>query len=165
MIIINRNIPQTTASDKFIYTTLFLYADVVESVVDGMTVGDFDTNSLPPEAQDFVLTYYSVNNGLRHLIIKSVVGGDYIGAIDKSNNLQFHYLCLDVFDTPTVVEVSNYVADKNTLFVGLDIGGTAELINNKNTYLIGVASNITNAWLWDDESFVFWDDESPVGLE
>lgn len=165
MITISRNIPQTTASDKFIYTTLFLYSDAYESVVDGMTVSDFDLSSLPPEAQDFVTTYYSVNNGLRHLILKSVVGGDYIGAIDDSDSLQFHYLCLDVFDRPTVVEVSNHVAKKNILFVSLDSGGTAEMLSNTNTYLIGVGLNITNAWLWDDESFVFWDDESPVGLE
>lgn len=136
MITISRSPVENTASDKFIYTTLFLYSDTAENYVDAMSIVDFDLQSLPIQAQDFIQTYYTVENGLRHLIIKSVTNGDYVKALLEITT-PYHYVCIDSQSSLIVNSVSLAIEQTNKLFVTAATERTMLLIaGRKHTYAI-----------------------------
>lgn len=163
MITIIRN-PQTTASDKFIYTTLFLYADTTETIIDAMSANDFELSSLPPVAVDFILTYYGVENGLRHLVLKSVTDGDYVKAISEVT-IPHHYVCCDSKDLQTNTDISNAVSQDKKLFVtALSASVAEQMPPNKNTYILYSPEQAQNIWLWDNAN-AYWNTSTPLGTE
>ena len=163
MITIIRN-PQTTASDKFIYTTLFLYADTTETIIDAMSANDFELSSLTPDAVDFILTYYGVENGLRHLVLKSVVDGDYVRAVSEVT-IPHHYVCCDSKDLSINIAISNSIVDDKKLFAtSLPESVANQMPPNKNTYILYEQDPPTDIWLWDNSS-AYWSKNTPIGLE
>lgn len=163
MITIIRN-PQTTASDRFIYTTLFLYTDTTETTIDAMSVSDFDLATLPENVVDFILTYYGVENGLRHLVLKSVVDGDYVKAISEVT-IPHHYVCCDSKDLSINIAISNSILNDKKLFVtSLPEAIANQMPPNKNTYILYEENPPENIWLWDNSN-AYWSRNTPIGIE
>ena len=164
MITIGRNPPQTTASDKFIYTTLFLYTDTTETLIDAMSASDFELSSLPPDAVDFILSYYGVENGLRHLVLKSVVDGDYVKAISEVT-IPHHYICCDSKDLSVNKAISSsIVGDKKLFATSLPESVANQMPPNKNTYILYEQDPLTDIWLWDNSN-AYWSKNTPIGIE
>ena len=164
MITISRNIPETSTSDKFIYTTLFLYSDTAENYVDAISASDFNLSALPNVVVEFITTYYGVENGLRHLLIKSVTDDDYVGAM---NNIMtpHHYVCCDSKDLQTNSDISNAVLQDKKLFVtALPTSVAEQMSPNKNTYILYSPEQAQNIWLWDNAD-AYWNTSTPIGTE
>ena len=164
MITISRNTPETSTSDKFIYTTLFLYSDTAENHVDAMSASDFNLSALPNVVVEFITTYYGVENGLRHLLIKSVTDGDYVGTMN-SITTPHHYVCCDSKDLQTNTDISNAVSQDKKLFVtALSASVAEQMPPNKNTYILYSPEQAQNIWLWDNAN-AYWNTSTPIGTE
>ena len=164
MITISRNISETSTPDKFIYTTLYLYSDVSDVLIDAMSAGDFELSTLPVAVVDFILSYYGVENGLRHLVTKSVVDGDYVRAVSEVT-IPHHYVCCDSKDLSVSTEISNSILDDKKLFVTyLPEAVAIQMPPNKNTYILYEENPPENIWLWDNSN-AYWSRNTPIGIE
>ena len=164
MITISRNIPETSTSDKFIYTTLYLYSDVSDVLIDAMSASDFELFTLPENVVDFILSYYGVENGLRHLVLKSVVDGDYVKAISEVT-IPHHYICCDSKDLSINTEISNSILNDKKLFVtSLPVAIANQMPPNKNTYILYEQDPADNIWLWDNAD-AYWNTSTSIGTE
>lgn len=115
---------------------MFLYESSAEKLIDGTTAEDFINQGIPTAAQDFINSFYGVSGGLRHLITKSVVDGNYVAALDDVQSA-YHYVCIDVQSGAPVDAVSQAIDGMNKLFVTATDGETISLLaGRKHTYAI-----------------------------
>lgn len=164
MITISRNMPETSTSDKFIYTTLYLYSDTSDVLIDAMSASDFELSTLPAGVVDFILSYYGVENGLRHLVLKSVTNGDYVKAISEVT-IPHHYICCDSKDlSVNKVISSSIVGDKKLFATSLPESVANQMPPNKNTYILYEQDPPTDIWLWDNSN-AYWSKNTPIGIE
>ena len=79
-------------SDKFIYTTLFLYADSQERLTDTTSLQEINLSEFPASARYWIESFYGVVDGLKRLVTKSVQGRNYL----KHEEFEYcHYVCVD----------------------------------------------------------------------
>lgn len=123
-------------SDKFIYTTLFLYADTQDRLTDTNSIQEIDLAAFPVAARKFIESFYGVVGGLTRLVTKSVQGRDYL------NHKEFeycHYVCVDTTSVSICTQISNRLEGSRNLFVT-----TSQIeTNNKNTYVLTVGDPLT----------------------
>ena len=127
------------ASDKFIYTTLFLYADSQERLTDTTSLQEVNLSEFPEAARDWIESFYGVVDGLKRLVTKSVQGQKY------TNHKEFdycHYVCIDTANINICSQLSDHLEGSRNLFVTL-----SRLENqNKNTYVLIVQQSQTTKY-------------------
>ena len=116
-------------SDKFIYTTLFLYADSQERLTDTTSLQEINLSEFPEAARDWIESFYGVVDGLKRLVTKSVQGQKYTGHKEFD---YCHYVCIDTANINMCSQLSDHLEGSRNLFVTL-----SGLENqNKNTYVL-----------------------------
>ena len=116
-------------SDKFIYTTLFLYADSQERLTDTTSLQEINLSEFPEAARDWIESFYGVVDGLKRLVTKSVQGQKYTGHKEFD---YCHYVCIDTVNINICSQLSDHLEGSRNLFVTL-----SGLENqNKNTYVL-----------------------------
>ena len=116
-------------SDKFIYTTLFLYADSQERLTDTTSLQEINLSEFPEAARDWIESFYGVVDGLKRLVTKSVQGKKYTGHKEFD---YCHYVCIDTVNINICSQLSDHLEGSRNLFVTL-----SGLENqNKNTYVL-----------------------------
>lgn len=111
MITISRNIPETSTSDKFFNTTLFVYADTVENyevVGSGSTITTTNAAAL-----SFAERFFSESSNQR-LILKSTTSS-YENAIENVGD-SFLYCCTDA-KNGQLEDLLAYCAGKSFLLI------------------------------------------------
>ena len=117
------------ASDKFIYTTLFLYADSQERLTDTTSLQEINLSEFPASARYWIESFYGVVDGLKRLVTKSVQGQKYTGHKEFD---YCHYVCIDTVNINICSQLSDHLEGSRNLFVTL-----SGLENqNKNTYVL-----------------------------
>ena len=117
------------ASDKFIYTTLFLYADSQERLTDTTSLQEINLSEFPASTRDWIESFYGVVDGLKRLVTKSVQGQKYTGHKEFD---YCHYVCIDTVNINICSQLSDHLEGSRNLFVTL-----SGLENqNKNTYVL-----------------------------
>ena len=116
-------------SDKFIYTTLFLYADSQERLTDTTSLQEINLSEFPASARYWIESFYGVVDGLKRLVTKSVQGQKYTGHKEFD---YCHYVCIDTVNINICSQLSDHLEGSRNLFVTL-----SGLENqNKNTYVL-----------------------------